>query len=550
MTTLTLALWLADAAACGGLFCDAAQPVDQVGERILFIDLDGVIEVHVQISYQGPSEDFSWIVPVPAEPELLPSTDDVLLRLGLATSAVFQPTTADLGDCLSGFATRGGGPTMAMEDSAGGGEVYAPAATVTINQEVQVGPYDAQVLSANDAGVLVTWLGEHGYDLPDGAEARIAPYVASGSQFIGLRLRKDKAAGDLTPIAFRYPGDAPVIPLRLTAVAASDDMILQPLVLGPARAVPENYLHVVVNELAIDWINSGLNYLDVIRRAADEAGGQAFATDAAARVEDLEAVLWTPDLYPLDAIEEMTDATELEPLLMQLGYVSPIDNSWQSRRALPVSRGTVPILARFVPPPRGVDPFTLFQCLGCYVHEGQIPLDGPGLARALEEEWAAPLRHVQEQLDRSAWLTRMSSSMSADEMTVDPRFTFNPDLPAQRGAREATLEYDCRRVHSRVDAPRALVLPDGRRLELPSIDQASQMVFTWDSWTSEISAHAAERVEQTGRSGDPVVAVDNSAAIDDALAALNARVGCGCDASGGPWSALALLGALARRRRR
>ena len=553
MLTLLMALMTSEAEACGGLFCNAAQPVDQAGERILFALIEGQIEVHVQISYQGPAEDFSWIVPTPAEPELLSSTDDLFFRLGMSTTPIYQPTIVDLGDCNSAIGSRGA-PNVDMAASAGGPgeETFIPEeAGVTVVQELQIGPYDAQVLTANDAGVLVAWLEEHGYDLPEGGAEKIAPYVASGSYYIGLQLQKDREAGDLTPIAFRYAGTEPVIPLQLTAVAATDDMRLQPFVLGDARAVPENYMHVVVNDFAVDWLTAGSNYLDVVRRAADAAGGQAFVTDAASRVADLDVELWREDLYPLDEIRRLTDADQLAEHLMSIGYLSPLDNSWQHQRAIPVSNGTVPILARFVPSQQGESPFDRFTCLRCYVKPGQVPLDGAALADALEAEWVSVMRRGQELLDASTWLTRLTSSMSADEMTVDPRFVLNPDLPAVPGQRPAELEFDCRTVHNRNQAPRALVLPDGRRLELPSLDDASRIDFTWDSWVEGLTGLPAAIIEQTGRSGEPVVVTDHSAAIDAELGAVNAKLGCRCDTGAATWTAPALLAlGLLRRRRR
>ena len=383
-----LPLLLSQALACGGLFCNSAQPVDQVGERILFalipgeVEGEGEVEVHVQLSYQGPAEEFSWIVPTPTLPELRTSVDDVFVRLGMSTAPLFQPTIVDLGDCNSGIATRGGAEApMADMAAGGGGESFTPpAAAVTVVSEEQVGPYDAQILTANDAGVLVQWLADNGYDLPPGGADKIAPYVASGSYYIGLKLQKDKDAGDLTPIAFRYPGTEPTIPLQLPAVAAADDMPLQPFVLAPHRAVPDNYLHVVVNELAVDWLTAGANYPDVIRRAANEAGGQAFATDAAVPTDDLTLQMWAPDQYPLDEIARMTDVAELSDMLISLGYISPNFLDWQTQRGIPVSNGTVPILSRFIDPGPN-EPYNFFGCLRCYLQPGERAFDGAPAGR-------------------------------------------------------------------------------------------------------------------------------------------------------------------------
>ena len=62
--SIVLAIMLAPTAswACGGLFCDSAGPVNQTAERIIFVDHeDGMVSAAVEILYQGPAEDFSWL---------------------------------------------------------------------------------------------------------------------------------------------------------------------------------------------------------------------------------------------------------------------------------------------------------------------------------------------------------------------------------------------------------------------------------------------------------------------------------------------------------
>ena len=54
------------AQACGGLFCSASAPVNQAAERIIFSkNADQTVTAVVQIQYQGPSEEFAWVLPVP-----------------------------------------------------------------------------------------------------------------------------------------------------------------------------------------------------------------------------------------------------------------------------------------------------------------------------------------------------------------------------------------------------------------------------------------------------------------------------------------------------
>ena len=69
---LALALG-APALACGGFFC-MNQPMDQSGERIIFVQDRGQVTAHVQVNYQGDAKQFSWVVPTPTKPTLRPGT--------------------------------------------------------------------------------------------------------------------------------------------------------------------------------------------------------------------------------------------------------------------------------------------------------------------------------------------------------------------------------------------------------------------------------------------------------------------------------------------
>jgi hypothetical protein len=240
-------------------------------------------------------------------------------------------------------------------------------------------------------------------------------------------------------------------------------------------------------------------------------------------------------------------------MLQSLGYIFPGDNSWQEVAAFPVSTGTIPILKRFVTKParyRDTDDATFFNCLDCYLDRGELPLDGAGLALALTEEWVKPMQRVQGLFDANPYLTRLTSSISADEMSVDPRFHFNPDLEDVAAARVATLKVLCMGTRTFQNAPRVLELPDGRAIELPSVDEWAERGLSWESYIGEVGDHAAELIEQVGRSGQPTVVTDNRAAIDEALAEMS---GCGCDgtgrASGSTVAVLAALLAAGRRRR-
>jgi hypothetical protein len=520
------------AQACGGFFCDNATPVDQSGERILFA-LDrgaGEIEVHVQISYEGPAEDFGWILPVPTEPEVKPSVDDIFNILGVATDPVFNTVTEQIGNCPEP-------PRLGVQDFALAAEApQDDAGGIVIGSQEPVGPYESTVLQAQTVDALTEWLADNSYDLPEAALERLKPYVDEGSWFVALKLAKDRDDGDLIPVALRYKGTEPVIPLQLTGVAATPDMRLQPLLLAPERAVPENYLHVEVNPLAIDWLQRGVYYLDVITRAADEAGGQAFATDYSGPVADLGVTLWSPSLYDTTPLANATTLQDYERAIGTTG--------------IPISTGTTPILSRFIDKPANLEEVAdtqFYACPGCWGVTGS--LDGEGLAAAFETEWIPVMREAQGLVDAFPHFTRLTSSISADEMTVDPRFVLNPDMGDVSNVHDAVIQVECKGRFQWSKAPRRLVLEDGRELELPSFDEMGQVWESWDAWVGDISAHAAERIEGTSGSGEPMIISDNAPAIQAALDAHNEAIGCGCNSSGGALGVLPLFLVLGLRRR-
>ena len=74
------------------------------------------------------------------------------------------------------------------------------------------------------------------------------------------------------------------------------------------RSVPLNYLHVQINEAALDLSNGGQNYPDVVSQAMDEAGGKAFTTDFAGELDgQLEARIAPIEQSDIERFEQVED---------------------------------------------------------------------------------------------------------------------------------------------------------------------------------------------------------------------------------------------------
>lgn len=544
MWTAALLLSLADAEACGGFFCNSqAQPIDQAGERIVFALDEGHVDVHVQISYTGTADSFAWLVPAPAVPELFLSTDELFRVLDRATAPRFQLNYQMEEGCpRSRGGKDDGGASFdsddVFEDTSGGPQV-------TVASEAQLGPYETVVLQGTSSAAILDWLQAHEYLIPDDIGASLDPYVATGSWFVALRLQKDRGTGELTPLGMRYAGTEPVIPLTLTRIAAVPDMPLIPWVFGPGRAVPENYLHVQINQAAIDWPNSGANYSSVVGQAADEAGGQAFATDFSGSPASMSGQLLRNGRFDLTALQTAPTPEAFVFRVLQQGFprgellYNLLDDLVPDvrDRAAEISADTG-IFAGDTDPP--LPP------------EGTPPFDAAPWVELLRVSFIEPLERA-EALFNLPWVTRMTSSASPSEMNLDPRFVINPDLPSVPQTRTATWELDCDG-----DNIERLILSDGTVIAQPTSAWLQAHGEDSDSWADPFSEHAAATIEQTGRSGSPTTITDNREAIQAAIDSRNREVGlrralnsggCGCATTGDGSAAVLALALLLRRRR-
>lgn len=527
--------------ACGGMFCDSVAPVDQAAERIVFAwDADGdgsgmgTITTEVQISFSGESDDFAWVIPVPDVPELFTSNDALFTTLANNSIPSFQLTTEFFGECE--FA-----PNAEMAYDAGAS--YSAADTdrggVSVVAEQTVGPYDTVILEATDSAVLVGWLQDQGYSIPGNIEPVVRPYVAANQYFVALRLSSDRSTGDLAPLGMRYRGTAASIPIQLTSVAATPDLPIEAFILGPSRAVPDNYLHVRINEAAIDWYGGGLNYRDVVKQAADEAGGQAFVTDYAGPTGFLDGRLWTPGMADLDYLSGLSDPIAWLDAIVYSG--------------IPSSSQLTNLLTSIVPPPEGVDATTFLSCPDCYADDISVEgFDPVAATERVDTEVFQILAAEQEMISGAPVLTRLFTTMDAAEMTVDPLFVFNADLPQTVDLTHfATNEVHCG-LFEGDGAERVLALSDGRRISLPSEEWVQDHETTEYALMEELTSPAAIVIEDLSATGEGTILFDYR---EDAAKAADQfdAAGCGCSTNhaGAPVVPGLLLaaGLLARRRR-
>jgi MYXO-CTERM domain-containing protein len=510
-----------EALACGGFFCNANEPVEQTGETIVFEVEDKTVTTHVVVQYTGTAQDFAWVLPAPGIPEVFLSSEALFDTLQVRTEPIVslrRTTDCEYDDDAFMDASSGGSTTLITSSSS------PDSGTVQVLATPEVGPYVGVVLSASDEQALVGWLQDNGFAIPDSFAAAAAPYLEGGMNFLALKLNKTADLGDLPPLGVKWAGTRPSVPLTLTAVAAQPNLPLTVYVLGEHRAVPLSYLHVQMNPLVYDWFGRGFNWLERVGRAADEAGGRAFATTYAGPTGGSSLGCQFMNVDGLDTLDVALD------WFLALG-----SHGFAGTPEL------LEILRVHVPAPQGVDEIDFYNRPYDYAAQWaalDATFDPVAATADLSSNLVQPCLDAEEILARSPYLTRLTSTVSPEEMTVDPEFGFNPDLPNVSNYLEADLHDNC-------DGTGVLTLPGGFVLPIASLDDT----YPDAEWVDSRLDHHALIIEQLSESGSGEVLVDYTDELVGDL--LDVAKTCGCS-SGAAMPAGALLLALLvplRRRR-
>lgn len=114
-------------------------------------------------------------------------------------------------------------------------------------------------------------------------------------------------------------------------------------------------------------------------------------------------------------------------------------------------------------------------------------------------------------------MTRLYTTMSADEMTVDPLFTFNPELPTVSNVHTAERIIECNPDIDQFDAPWRIEFPQGG-----VIRGTADQVGTWPNATADMPSNLL--IRRLGESGAGRVIEDNTAEIGRLLAVYNASL--------------------------
>jgi hypothetical protein len=555
----TMSIGVRTARACGGFFCDRPSPtgglpIAQAAENVLFVMGNDpatgakTVEAHVQILYTGPASSFSWIVPVTAVPTVDVGWDILFDRIEPPTRPSFQLTYQTDGKCQGAGGDGVGCSGTNAAGSGGGEQTHQPPPAVDVISQGSIGPYDYVIVKSADGATLRTWLTDNGYYVSDDAGKIVDDYVASGSSFVAVKLQAGQDTSAIRPIILRLQAAEACLPLKLTAIASTPDLRINVWVLAAGRAIPINYVEVAVNLAKIDWFNYGKNYDQLLKEAANEAMGDAFAVEYAQ--PSAASVAWFT-LAGGDRVATLSGQPDPQSYLSALSAIGVTPTS-----------AVIQVLRKYIPEPaalmsQGVTEAQFYTNIQYYNAYQLAPIDPVALTTELQAEIFTPMDMFRDLFQRNAYLTRLATFISPEEMTKDPLFVTNlllSDVSPQHKAIGHVLCGD--EEFNQCAAPIRVDLEDGRSVVYAGPTCGG--VVDRKDIDAMPSAEAAWNRDSTT---EGQLVVDNRPAIAQAIAAHNATVptpgsGCGCSLRAQPRRlamilfACGVVATLAMRRRR
>lgn len=156
-------------------------------------------------SFKSDADDFGFLVPTPAQPELDESGDAAFPTLLKLTEPEVKKVPRPSGvSCGCGLSAP---------------KVAAPANAVRVLEQKTVAGFRATVLEADSADALVGWLKDHGYAFSPEVAAWAKPYVGAGWKITALKVAKDQAGPKDQAVAaaalrLSFRTDRPLFPYR------------------------------------------------------------------------------------------------------------------------------------------------------------------------------------------------------------------------------------------------------------------------------------------------------------------------------------------------
>jgi hypothetical protein len=198
------------------------KDINEPTQKAIILHDQGREDLILQVKYEGPAEDFGWVIPVPGQPEVRKGSMEPFYELSKLTQKQFGDGTGHMG-----------------MSSAYGGKEQEPE--VKVIEVKTVGAYEVAILSSTNPSALADWLAAHQFNFPKEKQSVLDQYIQKHWFFVAARVnpegngfvvkatgakpsaisgltRQKLASGELHPIIISFPSEKCIFPLAISSI--------------------------------------------------------------------------------------------------------------------------------------------------------------------------------------------------------------------------------------------------------------------------------------------------------------------------------------------
>lgn len=154
-----------------------AKDINEPTQKAIIVHDAGREDLILQVKYEGPVEEFGWLIPVPGLPTVQKGSMECFYELSRYTQEHFEPRY------------------RSMTLSAGSSKGEEKPEPVKVIEVKTVGAYEVAVLSANSVGSLENWLNENHFSFPPDKADIIDSYIKQQWYFVAAKINLRKSGG-------------------------------------------------------------------------------------------------------------------------------------------------------------------------------------------------------------------------------------------------------------------------------------------------------------------------------------------------------------------
>ncbi|MEJ0090687.1 MAG: DUF2330 domain-containing protein [Limisphaerales bacterium] len=189
---------------------DKQKDINEPTQKAIIVYEAGQESLILQVRYDGPLEEFGWLIPVPNQPTVKKGSMECFYELSKFTQKNLEPRWQ----------------TASMSKGINGSVAEEPP--VKVIEVKTVGAYDIATLSTKDSTALENWLKENQFAFPAKATDVIDAYVKQGWYFIAVKINLQRgslistseklASGELHPLQISFASERCVFPLKISSL--------------------------------------------------------------------------------------------------------------------------------------------------------------------------------------------------------------------------------------------------------------------------------------------------------------------------------------------